>query len=94
MESLQSAALRAATGAELVALFEAERLDALMWYALRRATLNAVLFGDERRALGFAARALGALEREFGREHPDWADFEAVAEDPRENLLWGRLAGW
>ncbi|KAI0601310.1 hypothetical protein F4775DRAFT_589528 [Biscogniauxia sp. FL1348] len=90
LETFGRTAVTADTGAELVALYRAERLDSYLGRAYTRAALNFALFGDEARAREYAAAAADAVAREVG---PGAADAEAMrllAENPGAHWTWGK----
>ncbi|KAI1501958.1 hypothetical protein F5X99DRAFT_408577 [Biscogniauxia marginata] len=78
------------TGAELVALYEAERLDSYLGNAYTRAALNYALFGEEEKARAYAGAAVEALEREYGPGFGDAKAMRVLAENPRAHWTWGK----
>ncbi|KAI5926916.1 hypothetical protein F4810DRAFT_723343 [Camillea tinctor] len=90
LETFNHTVVTAETGAELVALYHAERLDSYLGHAYTRAALNFALFGDEDRAREYAAAAVDALEREMGPGVADARAMKVLAENPREHWTWGK----
>lgn len=80
--------MTAETGAELVALYEAERLDMYLGKAHTRAALNYALFGETERARAEARRAVKALVREYGPLAGDIQSMRTLAERPQEHWTW------
>lgn len=78
----------ASTGAELVALYEMERLDMYLGKAHMRAALNYALFGDVSAARREAGKALDALVREYGPLAEDIPSMRTLAERPEEHWTW------
>ncbi|EON98275.1 putative lysine methyltransferase protein [Phaeoacremonium minimum UCRPA7] len=80
----------AETGAQLVALYEEERLDIYLGPAYTRAALNYGLFAEEKKAKEYAQKAIGALTRQSGPKAGDLPSLEALAQDPRSHWTWGK----
>ncbi|KAI0019243.1 SET domain-containing protein [Xylariomycetidae sp. FL0641] len=78
----------AASGAQLVRLYEAERLDAYLGQALTRAALNFALFGDTPRAREYARRAVAELELQMGPGSGDARAMQVLAETPERHWTW------
>ncbi|KAI1484931.1 hypothetical protein F5X96DRAFT_675149, partial [Biscogniauxia mediterranea] len=90
LETFDRTVVTAETGAELVALYRAERLDSYLGHAHARAALNFALFGDEARAREHAAAAADAVEREAGPGAADAKAMRLLAENPRAHWTWGK----
>ncbi|KAI1344669.1 hypothetical protein F5Y15DRAFT_406 [Xylariaceae sp. FL0016] len=81
----------AETGAQLVSLYQEEKLLTYLGNAYTRAALNFALFGDEDRARQYAGHAVEALEREYGKDQSgDAAAMRVLREDPRKHWTWGK----
>ncbi|RYP93283.1 hypothetical protein DL770_000572 [Monosporascus sp. CRB-9-2] len=76
----------AETGAELVKLYEQERLDIHMGRALTLAALNFALFGEMERAQEYARAAVQAVEM----DPVDLDSMKILAENPRAHWTWGK----
>ncbi|KAG8163038.1 hypothetical protein KVR01_007516 [Diaporthe batatas] len=90
-KSFPAGDLKAQTGAELVRLYEQDRLDVYVGYAYRRAALNFAVFGDAPNATRFARRALEALRRQGGAGQKDLENMRGLLTDPKAHWSWGRL---
>ncbi|OAA61810.1 SET domain protein [Niveomyces insectorum RCEF 264] len=88
LEERDNPAVTAATGAQLAALYEAEKLDVYLGHVYTQAALNYALFGVEDGALEFATKAAAALEREFGPDAPDIAAMRELAANPKAHWSW------
>ncbi|KAI2616777.1 SET domain-containing protein [Hypoxylon sp. NC1633] len=80
----------AETGAQLVDLYERERLDIHLGRVYTRAALNFALFGEEDKAREFARVAVEAVERESGPDAGDAKAMRILAENPRAHWTWGK----
>ena len=80
----------AESGAELVRLYEQERLVIYLGQALTRAALNFALFGDLDRARAYARAAADAVEREVGPHAQDAASMRLLADNPKQHWTWGK----
>ncbi|KAI0007284.1 SET domain-containing protein [Xylariaceae sp. FL0662B] len=89
-ETTDAVAVTPDTGARLVELYEAERLDVYVGEAYTRAALNYALFGDEVKAQQYARVAAEAMEREFGPGSGDARAMRVLAENPRAHWTWGK----
>ena len=90
LDDFTDLSVTAETGAELVALYQAEQLDIYLGHVYTRAALNFALLGDTERASEYAALAVVAVEREFGPEAGDIESMRMLAEDPQNHWTWGR----
>jgi hypothetical protein len=80
--------ITAETGAELVKLYEEERLDMYLGKGHARAALNYAVFGDVERARVEAGKAVDALTREYGPLAVDLPSMRMLAERPEEHWTW------
>ncbi len=78
------------TGAELVELYETERLHIYLAPAYTRAAINYALFGQVRMSQQYAAAAADAASREYGPDATDVRPMKLLAEDPRKHWSWGK----
>ncbi len=65
LDDFSDMSVTAETGAQVVALYEEERLDLYLGHVYTRAALNFALFGETEKAQKYAEFAVGAVEREF-----------------------------
>lgn len=82
--------MTAESGADYVTLHEQEGLHAHLGSAYTRAALNFALFGDEKRAQEYAARAAEELDIEKGPDSGDAWAMRGLAEDPKAHWTWGK----
>ncbi|KAI0892341.1 SET domain-containing protein [Annulohypoxylon nitens] len=90
LENFNETIVTAETGAELVELYEKERLDVYLGEVYTRAALNFALFGEEDKARRYALAAVEAVERESGKNAGDAKAMRILAENPRAHWTWGR----
>ena len=90
LDNPQSTKVTADTGAELVALYEKERLDIYLAPAYTRAALNYGLFAEEAKAREYANNAIRALTRQSGPKAGDLPSMRMLAQDPRSHWTWGK----
>ncbi|KAI1074004.1 SET domain-containing protein [Whalleya microplaca] len=90
LENFNETVVTAETGARLVELYEAERLDVYIGQAYTRAALNYALFGEEAKARQYARIAAEAMEREFGPQSGDARAMRVLAENPERHWTWGK----
>ncbi|KAI0886750.1 SET domain-containing protein [Annulohypoxylon maeteangense] len=90
LENFNETVVTAETGAELVELYEKERLDIYLGQVYTRAALNFALFGEEEKARKYALAAVEAVERESGQNASDAKAMRTLAENPRAHWTWGR----
>ncbi|RYP70443.1 hypothetical protein DL771_005484 [Monosporascus sp. 5C6A] len=86
LENFKEGLVTAETGAELVKLYEQERLDIYMGQALTLAALNFALFGEVERAQEYARAAVQAVEM----DPIDLGAMKILAENPRAHWTWGK----
>ncbi|KAK6953087.1 hypothetical protein Daesc_005387 [Daldinia eschscholtzii] len=90
IENFNETVATAETGAELVDLYEKERLDIYLGQVYTRAALNFALFGEEKKAREYALAAVEAVERESGPNAADAKAMRILAENPRAHWTWGK----
>ncbi|TLD20404.1 hypothetical protein PspLS_08789 [Pyricularia sp. CBS 133598] len=78
-----------ATGEQLVALYEEERLDIYLGPTYTRAALNYGLFGEKEKAVEYAKKAIAALERQYGPYAADIPSMQALRDEPEKHWSWG-----
>ncbi|KAI1207730.1 SET domain-containing protein [Annulohypoxylon truncatum] len=90
LENFNETVVTAETGAQLVELYEKERLDIYLGQVYTRAALNFALFGEEEKARKYALAAVEAVERESGQNASDAKAMRTLAENPTAHWTWGR----
>ncbi|KAI1136506.1 SET domain-containing protein [Hypoxylon sp. FL0543] len=90
LENFNETIVTAETGAELVELYEKERLDIYLGQVYTRAALNFALFGEEEKARRYALAAVEAVERESGPDAGDAKAMRVLAENPKRHWTWGK----
>ncbi|KAI1451728.1 SET domain-containing protein [Annulohypoxylon moriforme] len=90
LENFNETIVTAETGAELVELYEKERLDIYLGQVYTRAALNFALFGEEEKARKYAQAAVEAVERESGQNAGDAKAMRTLAENPKAHWTWGK----
>jgi hypothetical protein len=75
------------TSRELIGLYQAERLDTYLGHAYTRAALNCALWGDAC-AAEYAGEAIGALEREHGRNSGDIEGMRRLQSNMTAHWAW------
>ncbi|RYP51773.1 hypothetical protein DL768_002959 [Monosporascus sp. mg162] len=86
LENFKEGLVTAETGAELVKLYEQERLDIHMGRALTLAALNFALFGEVERAQEYARAAVQAVDM----DPIDLDSMKILGENPRAHWTWGK----
>ncbi|KAI1474274.1 SET domain-containing protein [Daldinia eschscholtzii] len=90
IENFNETVATAETGAELVDLYEKERLDIYLGQVYTKAALNFALFGEEKKAREYALAAVEAVERESGPNAADAKAMRVLAENPKAHWTWGK----
>ncbi|KAI1371250.1 SET domain-containing protein [Hypoxylon crocopeplum] len=90
LENFNETVVTAETGAQLVDLYEKERLDIYLGQVYTRAALNFALFGEEEKARKYAQAAVDAVERESGANAGDAKAMRILAENPKAHWTWGK----
>lgn len=90
LENFNETIVTAETGAQLVELYEKERLDIYLGQVYTRAALNFALFGEEEKARRYALAAVEAVERESGPNASDAKAMRILAENPKKHWTWGK----
>ncbi|KAI0836962.1 SET domain-containing protein [Hypoxylon sp. FL0890] len=90
LENFNETIVTADTGAQLVELYQKERLDIYLGQVYTRAALNFALFGEEEKARKYALAAVEAVERESGPNAADAKAMRVLAENSRKHWTWGK----